>query len=253
MRSASRSQRVSSRSWAPWRSSPGRLRVRTCTFCRPARTAIVVLDLSASVSQDTYSRIGETLGGCRGVRRTVRGRRVLRHGVRGAAARDAAAALKPLVRCSTLPDQSTPGLVPTFPVNPWSRTFSGGTRISSGLELARQLALDTRRHKPGVIVLVSDAMPQRPPARRAEADRLSPRRDPAPERWPESRRRPMRSTSGGRSAPHGDQGCAATPGGAEPPQTRWDPLRRSAAWRSRSLPRSQSTSSWSPGRRGASR
>ena len=39
----------------------GQARVRTLHLLPPGSTAIVALDLSASVSQDTYARIGATL------------------------------------------------------------------------------------------------------------------------------------------------------------------------------------------------
>ena len=39
--------------------------------------------------------------------------------------------------------------------NPWERTFSGGTKISAGLELAHQIAFEDRLSKP-IAILVSD-------------------------------------------------------------------------------------------------
>lgn len=157
----------------------GQARVRTLHLLPPGSTAIVALDLSASVSQDTYARIGATLSDLA----ASNGRygvvvfsdtayEALPPGTR-------AAELKPLVRYFTLPEQTTPGFLPTFPVNPWSRTFSAGTRISSGLELARQLALDTRRHKPGVI-LVSDLSDDPNDLRRVALTLLAYRRDGIP-------------------------------------------------------------------------
>jgi hypothetical protein len=65
-----------------------------------------------------------------------------------------AADLAPLVRYFTLPAQSRPGFVPTFPVNPWASTFSAGTRISAGLELAHTIALE-QSGRP-TVVLISD-------------------------------------------------------------------------------------------------
>src|SRR5262249_47908957 len=66
-----------------------------------------------------------------------------------------AAALKPLVRFFTLPAQTTPGLAPTFPVSPWTESFSAGTRISAGLGLALQLIRDEHLKRASVI-LISD-------------------------------------------------------------------------------------------------
>ena len=133
----------------------GHPRVRTLHLLPEGSTAIVVLDLSASVSQDTYTRIGATLSDLV----SSKGR----YGVVifSASAYEAlppntpAADLKPLVRYFTLPRQKTPGFIPAFPPNPWARTFSAGTRISSGLDLARRLALGGRLRRPGVI-LISD-------------------------------------------------------------------------------------------------
>jgi len=116
---------------------------------------MIVLDLSASISQDTYSRIGETLrqlvatGGRYGL--------VVFSGVAYEALPPGtpASALQPLVRYFALPAQTAPGVAPTFPVNPWSATFSGGTKISAGLDLARTLLIeDHLRH--ASVVLVSD-------------------------------------------------------------------------------------------------
>lgn len=122
----------------------------------PARAnAIVVLDLSASISSDTYSRIGSTLA-------------TLAHGggryglivfseeaYEALPAGTPAADLAPLARYFTLPSQARPGFAPSFPTNPWQNTFSAGTRISAGLELAHSIALEDRLRRPAVI-LISD-------------------------------------------------------------------------------------------------
>ena len=116
---------------------------------------MVVLDLSASISSDTYSRIGVSL--------TELATRGGRYGlvVFSTDAYEAlppgtpASALKPLIRYFTLPKQVAPGEQPTFPVNPWSNSFTGGTQISRGLELARQIEIaDGARHP--AVVLNSD-------------------------------------------------------------------------------------------------
>ena len=51
-------------------------------------------------------------------------------------------ALRPLVRYFTLRPARTEGFLPTFPVNPWANSFSAGTKISTGLELARGVIID---------------------------------------------------------------------------------------------------------------
>lgn len=117
-------------------------------------STILVLDLSASISSDTFSRIG---GSLEAISRS--GRRI---GLvvfsdtayealpPGAPASD----LAPLVRYFTLPPQKQPGFAPSFPTNPWAATFTAGTKISAGLELAHTIALAQRRRP--AVVLISD-------------------------------------------------------------------------------------------------
>jgi hypothetical protein len=124
-------------------------------FLPQGSNGIVVLDLSASISQETYSRIGHTLDAL--------SKTDGRYGVVvfSDAAYEAlppgtpASALKPLVRFFTLPKQQQPGVAPTFPVNPWTDSFSAGTRISTGLDLARSILIRDRLARPAVL-LVSD-------------------------------------------------------------------------------------------------
>ena len=117
-------------------------------------SAIVVLDVSASISADTYSRIGATLsslsrsGGRYGL--IVFSDQAYEALPPGTGARD----LAPLVRYFTLPPAHG-GFAQTFPANPWQRTFSAGTKISAGLELAHQLAFADKLSKP-IAILVSD-------------------------------------------------------------------------------------------------
>jgi hypothetical protein len=117
-------------------------------------SAIVVLDVSASISSDTYSRIGATLsslarsGGRYGL--VVFSDQAYEALPPGTQASD----LRPLVRYFTLPPAHG-GFAQTFPPNPWAQSFSAGTKISAGLELAHQIALDDKLSKP-VVVLVSD-------------------------------------------------------------------------------------------------
>jgi hypothetical protein len=115
---------------------------------------VLVLDLSASISSDTYSRIGGTLAAL------SRSRSPIGLVVFSDAAYEAlppgspASALRPLVRYFTLPATPQAGFAPAFPPNPWATTFSAGTRISAGMELAHTIALG-QKHPPAV-VLVSD-------------------------------------------------------------------------------------------------
>ena len=118
-----------------------------------ART-VLVLDVSASISTDTYSRIGGTLAAL--------SRSASRIGlvVFSDSAYEAlppgspASDLRPLVRYFTPPAQPQAGGAPTFPPNPWTASFSAGTRISAGMELAHAIAL-SEQDRPAV-VLVSD-------------------------------------------------------------------------------------------------
>jgi hypothetical protein len=118
-------------------------------------SAIVVLDVSASISADTYSRIGATLsslarsGGRYGL--VVFSDQAYEALPPGTGAADIA----PLVRYFRLPPARGPGTTQTFPANPWERVFSAGTKISAGLELAHTIAFQDRLSKP-IAILVSD-------------------------------------------------------------------------------------------------
>jgi hypothetical protein len=126
------------------------------TFLSLPRNAnlVIVLDLSASISSDSFSRIGATL---RSLSRTDDRVALV---VFSDEAYEAlppgtpAADLAPMVRYFELPKQRVPGFLPSFPTNPWSRTFTGGTAISSGMELAISIATSQRR--PPEVMLISD-------------------------------------------------------------------------------------------------
>lgn len=116
---------------------------------------IVVVDLSASISTDTYSQIGATLStlahssGKLGL--IVFSDEAYEALPQGTPAAD----LAPLVRLFTLPKQPQAGFAPTLPPNPWTASFSGGTKISAGLTLAHTLATASAGPPP-TVVLVSD-------------------------------------------------------------------------------------------------
>jgi hypothetical protein len=128
----------------------------TTTPFLPERTnGIVVLDVSASISDETYSRIAGTLerladsGGRYGlVLFSDTAYQALPPGTR-------AAELRAFERFFVVPRQAAPGEAPAPPANPWSSQFSAGTRISSGLRLALDVARSDRIERPSV-VLVSD-------------------------------------------------------------------------------------------------
>jgi hypothetical protein len=130
-------------------------RVHEVHFLPANSNGIVVLDLSASISSDTYSRIGETLSELS----KTRGRYGLV--VFSDSAYEAlppgspASSFQPLVRFFTLPQQKQPGVQPSFPLNPWTSSFSAGTRISTGLDLARSILIGDKLARPAVL-LISD-------------------------------------------------------------------------------------------------
>jgi hypothetical protein len=116
---------------------------------------IVVLDLSASISTDTYSQIGATLSTLASsssrlglVLFSDQAYEALPQGT-------PAADLAPLVRLFTLPKVTQAGFAPTLPPNPWTASFSGGTKISAGMTLAHTIAVSARGPRP-TVVLISD-------------------------------------------------------------------------------------------------
>jgi hypothetical protein len=120
----------------------------------PAGTdGLVVLDLSASISTDTYARVGSTLdrladtGGRYGlIVFSDTAYLALPPGT-------PAAELRAFARRFDLPEQ-TGGAI-TVPTNPWTNAFSAGTKISTGLQLALDTIESKRLGRPAVL-LVSD-------------------------------------------------------------------------------------------------
>lgn len=118
-------------------------------------SGIVVLDVSASISPDTYARIDATLE--RLVRSNGAYGLILFSDVAYQALppRTPAKELRPLQRFFQIPEQTTPGALPRSPRSPWTEAFSAGTRISSGLSLALDVIRGSRLVHPAVL-LVSD-------------------------------------------------------------------------------------------------
>jgi hypothetical protein len=132
-----------------------RMHPRETAFLPQGTNGIVVLDVSASISGDTYTRIAATLE-----------RLASSHGRYGLVlfSDTAYQALPPgtparelgaFARFFAVPSQTTPGRAPLPPRNPWSDQFSAGTRISTGLRLALDVIRAQGLGRPGV-VLVSD-------------------------------------------------------------------------------------------------
>lgn len=118
-------------------------------------TGIVVIDVSASISSDTYARIASTLdrlrrgGGSAGlILFSDTAYQALPPGT-------PVAELGPFERFFQVSTQTQPGLLPQPPQSPWTDQFSAGTRISTGLSLALQVLRQEQLRKP-VVLLVSD-------------------------------------------------------------------------------------------------
>jgi hypothetical protein len=132
-----------------------RLEPRESALLPPGSDGIVVLDVSASISSDTYARIGATLD--RLARSEGRFGLVLFSDTAyealppGSPARE----LRAFQRYFVLPEQQRPGFLPMLPTSPWGEAFSGGTRISRGLQLAFDRIRADRLARPAVL-LVSD-------------------------------------------------------------------------------------------------
>jgi hypothetical protein len=128
---------------------------REAQLLPPGTTGIVVLDVSASISSDTYARIAETLE--RLGRTEGRFGLVLFSDVAYEALPPGTPARELLAfrRYFVIPPQSRPGLLPTLPKSPWGGSFSAGTRISRGLLLAYDRIRDERLNRPAIL-LVSD-------------------------------------------------------------------------------------------------
>jgi hypothetical protein len=115
---------------------------------------VIVLDLSASIDTDTFSRIGGTLAAFSHSGARVGLVAFSDQAYEALPPGTPAANLAPLVRYFTLAPEKQPGFAPSFPPNPWQNTFTAGTRISAGMELAHEIAVSTRPR--ATVVLVSD-------------------------------------------------------------------------------------------------
>jgi hypothetical protein len=134
---------------APSGSSPG------AVLLPHGANGIVVVDVSASISSDTYARIASTLdrlrrgGGTAGlVFFSDTAYQALPPGT-------PVAELAGFERFFQVSRQTQPGVLPQPPQSPWTDQFSAGTRISTGLSLALSVLQQERLHNP-VVLLVSD-------------------------------------------------------------------------------------------------
>jgi len=132
-----------------------RMHPTTTAFVPRGTNGIVVLDVSASISDDTYTRIAATL--------EQLARTQGRYGLvlfsdtayQALPPGTPASELRAFERFFVVPRQTTPGSLPLPPNSPWSTQFSAGTRISTGLRLALDVVRAHRVDRPAV-VLVSD-------------------------------------------------------------------------------------------------
>jgi hypothetical protein len=139
---------------ALWRAAT--LEARTLTFIPRDRSAILVIDQSKSVYLVGYRAIGEIFRRFADSDAPVGlvmfsdiAYELLPPGSHGSE-------LRPLLHYYTPSGGGNQLDADThFPANPWDNTFSGGTKVSSGLDMARQI-LERDRVKQGTIVLVSD-------------------------------------------------------------------------------------------------
>jgi hypothetical protein len=125
---------------------------RAAVFPEGTNTGVVVLDMSASISGPTYARVATTLRGIVNANQSI------------------GLVMFSDTAYELLPPNSPPGALaqfipffvpdryygstPVFGQTPWD-TYMGGTRIGTGLAVARQ-ALKRARVQHGAILLVSD-------------------------------------------------------------------------------------------------
>lgn len=125
---------------------------RTAAYVPAGTSALVVLDVSASISADTYARITATLD--RLVASDGRYGLVLFSDAAYLALPPGSPAeeLRPFARFFRLGKRTQP-TEPALPRSPWTDAFSAGTRISTGLVLAHRTIRRDRLPKPAVLLL----------------------------------------------------------------------------------------------------
>ena len=134
-----------------------RLAPQQVAFVPREGDAVLVLDVSKSVYVDAYRRVRSILEQLAASEASIGLIVFSDTAYELVPPRAHASHLRPLVRYFTPRRGYRLGEDPTarFPVTPWSETFSSGTQISAGLDLARS-ALEREASGRGTIVLVSD-------------------------------------------------------------------------------------------------
>lgn len=127
----------------------------TTALLPPSSSGVVVLDVSASISSDTYARISTTLD--RLIRSNGSYGLVLFSDTAYLALppNTPARELRPIARFFDVAERRSPGALPEAPRSPWTDSFAAGTRISTGLSLALDVIRTNRLVRPAVL-LVSD-------------------------------------------------------------------------------------------------
>ena len=135
------------------------LRTRPSSYFAAGNSGIVVLDLSTSVDPNRYRRIARVLRSLADKAQPVgvvvysdSAYELMPPGTRGDE-------LRPLLRFFEPPEQGSADARRTqgfgFLESPWSGAFRGGTRISTGLRVAREMVARDRL-SPATVLLVSD-------------------------------------------------------------------------------------------------
>jgi hypothetical protein len=137
-----------------WRAA--HLDPRPVSFLPPGSTTVVVIDQSKSIFAGSYKRLRATLLKLIDadvpiglVAFSDTSYEMIPPGARGSD-------LKPMLRFYT-PAREGPNIDPetAYPTSPWDNIFAGGTKISSGLNLAESMLTRDHVHN-GTILLVSD-------------------------------------------------------------------------------------------------
>jgi hypothetical protein len=118
-------------------------------------TGIAVVDVSASISSDTYARIAGTLDRLRRAGGTAGLVLFSDTAYQALPPGTPVNELGAFERFFVVPRPTQPGLQRQPPRSPWTDSFSAGTRISTGLALALDVVRRERLRRP-VVLLVSD-------------------------------------------------------------------------------------------------
>jgi hypothetical protein len=124
-------------------------------YLPPGTDGLVVLDVSASISAETYRRIAATLDGLAASNQRYGLVLFSDSAYLALPPRSPASGLSAFARFFRVPRAQRGGLLARPPRSPWTDAFSAGTRISIGLSLA----LDVVRREGGArqaVLLVSD-------------------------------------------------------------------------------------------------